>query len=242
MSLLDVRTKFVEATGRYDLVLDPFNATPDYGDAGADWFIQQGQKYLDRRLHDGNALAELTIAIAQADYFKDIANVRAVLNARMSKTTDTEGVFFLQKRTFRELVDMLGDFDDFSALDEGFPEFYALGSSRNIGTPTAATETGSRIYFIPPADGTYSMILRVIHESIALSVDTDVNYWTEAHPQALILASILMLEQHYNNLERQKATSQSLMDYLKGIDFDAVKNEMSDDTIREDWWNEQRIY
>ena len=43
MNLKEIRTKFVETSGRFDLVVD----TTDYADNGADFFIQAAQRWLD---------------------------------------------------------------------------------------------------------------------------------------------------------------------------------------------------
>ena len=44
MTLLSVRQRFVDLSGRYDLVIDSIN----WANNGADFFIQAGQRWLDR--------------------------------------------------------------------------------------------------------------------------------------------------------------------------------------------------
>ena len=51
MNYKDVRDKFVEISGRYDLI------TATNEDNGADFFLNAGQKYLDRFLDAGKAIA-----------------------------------------------------------------------------------------------------------------------------------------------------------------------------------------
>ena len=46
MSLLDVRKQFIATSGRLNLVVD----TVDYIDDGANYYIQNGQKWLERQI------------------------------------------------------------------------------------------------------------------------------------------------------------------------------------------------
>jgi hypothetical protein len=48
MTLLEVRKKLVELSGKYDLVID----TVDWVDNGANFYINAGQRWLDRKLDD----------------------------------------------------------------------------------------------------------------------------------------------------------------------------------------------
>lgn len=64
MNLLQVRTKFVDTSGRFDLVVD----TTNYADNGANFFIQAGQRYLDTILPEPQRIRAHRVDIAAGDF------------------------------------------------------------------------------------------------------------------------------------------------------------------------------
>ena len=95
MEYHDLRQKFVEMSGRYDLV----NAT--WEDNGADFFINAGQRFLDRVSTYGKGAAKNVQSIAAGTIIVKSANLRAVNNVWAGNSTD--GLVKLTRYSLSEL-------------------------------------------------------------------------------------------------------------------------------------------
>jgi len=242
MTLLEIRQDFVKRTGRWDLVKGD-KATNN----GADFFILAGQRFLDRAQdlpeNDGDYIINVTSGNTSLS-FEDCRVVTKVWVAQDSG--GNEGQFELLKK------DMSWMRKNYSvtvpAINTGQPTFYALHSRRlapsqyelealtgysGVGHLITGSNYGYRgIYFMPPANATYTMHIEGKWYSAALSEDDDESVWSVEHPEALILAAILMLEVFYRNREGVSALYDSLKNvYLKPISFD-MADENSQDRCR----------
>lgn len=74
MNLLEIRTQFIKISGRYDLVVDAV----DFVDNGANWYITQGQKSLERKINVKATKAKVYKDLAIGSYLISLKNCRAI--------------------------------------------------------------------------------------------------------------------------------------------------------------------
>ncbi|MFA5380300.1 MAG: hypothetical protein WC455_31350, partial [Dehalococcoidia bacterium] len=94
MDYRDLRKKFVELSGRYDLI--KANET----DNGADFFINAGQKILDRMQDSGKAKARYTVSLAAGTILVYTAGLRAIKGVWVSSS---DGMTALKPCTLEEM-------------------------------------------------------------------------------------------------------------------------------------------
>ncbi|MCP4392858.1 MAG: hypothetical protein GY804_01090 [Alphaproteobacteria bacterium] len=121
MNLLEIRTKFIDQSGRFNLVVDTIN----YADNGANFFIQAGQRYLDSVLPNRKEIGR---------YVKDISTNQTKLVMRYVRGIDSvyvkasgEDRVELDRKAYSWLLKEYGE--DFGAK--------ALGKATFTGQPTA---------------------------------------------------------------------------------------------------------
>lgn len=228
MNLLDVRKQFVVRSGRYDLVGE------NWVDAGADFFIQSGQRFLDRRSNVRAGFEAVHVGTLKAgDSFLEmpacwlIRKVEAL--GEYSRTW-----YPLHRLHSREAT-------RYAFRHVSVPYHYVLASKRIL--PRVAPQPASAIE--APADAfpfqellgdTWSQLtlevlpvpsvtttIRVdgFFYSDPLTQDADTNYWTLTHPDTLIKAALYNLEVFYRNTE-------GAQDWLSSIQLDLVDIEQQE--------------
>lgn len=217
MTLVEVRTWFIRLTGRNDLaVIDPTTAMPL-----ADFFIQAGQDFLDRRYNFPADRGVIPVTIVAGDFSADLSNVRAIKNIWV---VAEDGIHYLMKESVEQLHARLEDEGDFSEVERGVPQYYAIGIMRDA-TPVLLEETQKRIIFLPPADAGMTLNIEALLLSPALTTDASVSFWTSIMPHTLIQAAWYMVERFYRNRE-------GMNDHLMAIELDLV--DLDFDTVEED--------
>jgi hypothetical protein len=146
MTLLDVRQRFVESSGRRDLVVD----LTDYADSGADWYINRGQRYLDRVQPRPGSKKWYHADIATGGAQILVPDLRAVLDGRHGGVwvTDADGNAVSEKAKYKlEKKDVEWIRENYalsdSGLDTGRPLFYC-----NRAIQTASREIVANGKFI----------------------------------------------------------------------------------------------
>ncbi len=224
MTLVTLRQKFVEISGRYDLVVD----TSAWADNGADFFIQAGQNTLDQKvssLPESEGRIYETLA-ASGHYVSFQKRCRAIIQVWAN---NDENRVELEKVPFDDLRNLYGDI--IADIDTGAPLYYSPAKLREIDVTdqnatgtfvnyTLSTSTDFRgIIIMPPVDEAYDIeILGKFHQ-LALTVDAQENFWTIMHPFTLIKAALYHLEVGYRNSEGQK-------DWMNAINLDVVEIDM----------------
>lgn len=219
MNLAELRRAFVERSGRYDLVSETGT------DMGANFFIQSGQRFLDRRA-DIRAAQE-AVAVADAPAGRSFIEV--------------PNCWLIQKVSFLE--DLGSDWHELQRLSTrgprrymlanwGQPRYYTVSTRRH--TPSHDKLTADMVNI--PADaftlgdwGLLSIFLELLPRpamngtlevkgrfySTPLVDDPDTSYWSEAHPEVLLKAALYQLETFYRNTEGAN-------DWLASIQMDLV--------------------
>ena len=226
MTLVEVREQFVKLSGRYDLVVD----TTDWADAGADFFIQAGQDYLDRLHFAPKAENTIFEELAAGEWYVTFSKCRAIQEVWIN---NTEGRSKLTKK------DMSWLYQQYSALisetDTGTPLYYCPARLRSTDK-TDQTSLGTFFNYVKddsdalrgilifcPADEAIVVEIQGLFYSDALSSDTDESYWSENWPAVLIKAALYQVEVFNRNTEGMKDWKFAIEDEFIGIDKDTIE-------------------
>ena len=249
MEYKDLRKKFIELSGRYDLV------KPNWTDNGADFFINAGQKMLDRMQDIGKAKARLTRTLAAGTVVVSTVGLRAIKEVWLSSSDD--GMYRLTQETMAGLRAYYGK--KFSEVDAAAPVYYAPAILRPYPDTTVAADvaglydiedlilyeatggtghwTYNGIIILPPPDIAYTLSLWGLFYSPTLSATLSgstwtqtKSFWSEEHPDTLLLAALYKLEAFYRNTEGAKDWQNALNIDMVGLDFDSVEEDLNDDS------------
>jgi hypothetical protein len=93
----------------------------------------------------------------------------------------------------------------------------------------ALHEVRSSILLMPPVDASlkYTLEVRGLFYTDALSTDADISYWTEENELLLIFAAAYMMELTYRNTEGAKDWLGSVMTIVEGLDKDIVEEQIT---------------
>ncbi|MBU2395705.1 MAG: hypothetical protein KKH70_20415, partial [Gammaproteobacteria bacterium] len=210
-------------------------------DNGADFFINAGQRFLDRRFETAKTYGRRFDSVAAGSYYQVFQNCRAISEVWCNDDEERWQLKRYDKITIRE------NFPDLvSAIDSGPPLYYMPLSLRSIdatdmtslGTfldyvKTDDDGTYNGILFVPPTDGTYVIetVGKFFHDE--LSDNDDENYWTTVSPDTLIKAALYQLEVSYRNTEGAKDWLNALTIEGKDMEFDLVEEESNEGRVIE---------
>ena len=238
MNLLQIRTKLVQLSGRYDLVVD----RTDYADNGADFLINAGQRYLDRmetvKKSYGRNFRLVTAGVSYAIF----QNCRAVKEVWCQHASDG--------RTKLEKVDMddlrVAYNDLMTSDDYGTPLYYAPAFLR-VSPETDRLTIGdfesyigyadvmfdqhyeyNGVIFMPPADDEYVIETWGMFYSPELSSDTDESYWSAVNPSVLIMAALREIEVFNRNSEGVKDWENSIRLSILGLGKDFTEENIAE--------------
>ena len=240
MDLLAVRKKFIELSGRFDLV----SSTTTYADNGADFLINQAQRWLDRAIVHVKAHTRHTLNIAVGQYFVFIPSLRVPEHVYISGAdagrVPLERVLADALRTeYPQLVTSAG-INTVATKAMGTPLYWApivIKNSPSQAVFTAASRTNTYdmdgltegdledvtgILILPATDAAITVSVKGIFYSRVLNNNYDSSFWSQEHPDILILATFYFLELFYRNAEGAKATLVSLNNMLQGIAYDTA--------------------
>jgi len=226
MSLLDVRTWFVNDSGRYDLVTD----ATSYADNGADKYIKAGLRWLDRQVTILNQQARMFRTLSIGNYLISLERCRSVENVYGRKEDGT--VCGLTYRTMEELRRIFGK--AFSEITDGLPVYFALTSLRQhdeAETDPPSTEgitssdwrTTDGLLIMPPPNEEMVFVIDGHFDSPELSANDDENFWTANEPGVLVKAALRELEVFYRNRSGAEDWTAALSGDLMGIEKDFIE-------------------
>lgn len=213
MALTDIRDLFVTLSGRSDL--------DAASDAGADVYIRAGSKALDMEADQDRNIKYYTTTISAEGYTITLTECRAVLKVLWWDSTNTK---------WRELDPVGYDeiLDDYTALEStssGTPVKWARDIIHQDPNNQAATPTMGTmgIIIMPPTSAEITVkVVGKFHEK-PLTENTDVNYWSEVHPQLLVYAALRELETSYRNTQGYEDWNRRIKDYLLGLSGDVAE-------------------
>ena len=228
MNLGELRSKFIAFSGRDDLV------NSDDSDNGANFFINAGQRFLDRRIDFKKSDGVYYKSVAVDSWYLKLENCRSIDSVWVN---DDEDKWKLIKKdldwigaNYTELI---------SATTSSAPLYWAIAKLRGIVTSAkddqgdffdyvigeSGRENVSGILFLPPTDEAITIAVHGKFYSPTLDSDGDSSYWTVEVPETLLMASLYRLELFYRNTEGAK-------DWLAGIELDLM--DIDKDSVHED--------
>lgn len=226
MNLRGIREEFIKKSGRYDLIEE------NGSDAGANFFIQAGQRFLDKQGDFGTGLiGEWQTLLNKGTSEFIVPNcwsvlaiyIKGVNDLRWRKLThtysfDTPACRLSGEQFYTYLpIISLPNTKDAKASDVNLP-----ASSIAISADYKVDDVqGMRIKLLPALQ--QEQIIRVVSNfsSTPLNEDTDRNYWTDKYPDILLKAAMYELEVFYRNTEGSK-------DWLEAVVTDLRRLEQSE--------------
>jgi hypothetical protein len=234
MNLIETREKFRNISGRYDLV------NKDLSDNGADYFINEGSKWLDRKTETTKSWGSYPIIRPIDSWYVQFQFARSVKEVWM---TTLNGRFQLEKKSIQDLLSTYLNTAP-SQWISGTPTYYAPALTRlipEVKTPADIASLSAFIGVINPASNEYNAILlnspidsQALFEVVGLFyskvliLDTDENFWSQVHSLLLIQAAILQTYIISGNRSMMTTYINNLDDQLKDLDMDLVDQLISE--------------
>lgn len=234
MNLLQVRQKLRSESGRFDLV------NSDGSDNGADFYINEGSRYLDRLETVKKSMAYNYSNLALGHYFISFPFCRAVQEVWVANLSAR---WQLEKKTFQWIRSEYAQ--TFLQADSGPPQYYAPINVRTV--PSMDVLTGeldvmaSMMDVISTDSLDYNAIIVAPRTDAALSIeigglfyqkflveDTDENYWSQLHPLCLILATSMHMEGMNRNTQGVNDWDRLITKYLFGLGKDNIEEEIAE--------------
>uniref|UniRef100_A0A6M3JVI9 Uncharacterized protein n=1 Tax=viral metagenome TaxID=1070528 RepID=A0A6M3JVI9_9ZZZZ len=240
MNLLQLRTKFREISGRFDLVND------DYSDNGADFFLNEGRKFLDRLDETQKSWASIFRFVEIGFYAATFPYCRAIKEVWAATSSAR---WQLEKKSLQDLI--AGYLTGLpSSRSLGAPAYYSPGITRYIPENATADTFESFIGWVEIPSGNAhefnSVILNVpVEEKVVLEIkglfysadlvnDTDENYWSAVHPLLLIMAAMRQIEIVNRNTQGVNDWTVSIGTEMKQLGMDLVEELIAEVTQIED--------
>lgn len=215
MNLVEARQRFVEATGRYDLVED----TIDWVDDGADYFINQGVRFLDRELAlPGKAITNAELKTGK--WILPIPNLRALHHVSIVKGGK---VIRLRGMTYDALRCAYPFAEPFTNLSNAVPTRWALTDMRLLEVNLKELTAKKAAIILPPTNVDITLILEGLFLSPKLVKDDDINWWLEFEEGLVIDAASYTMEVYFRNRQGQLDKLIDLREDIAKIDKDDVE-------------------
>lgn len=244
-TLLEIRRMLVQQSGHYELVLDA--EQEDWGDNGADQFIQAGQRFCDDQWQHHKSEAWLYVKMASGESLATFTNARIIKEVWLNKTG---GPRTLVKRL--TLNDIRDRYTEATLAEEttGTPLYWApavLGLAPQQFEETALTFEADGItdydlimfgnhypykgiYVMPPCDGDYTLEIKAEWQSHEMCDDADVSFWSQ-YPELLLLAARREMEIHlHRNTTGAQDFERPLMHSLKKLYDNLIAEESAGPT------------
>jgi hypothetical protein len=229
MNLLQLRQQFRTISGRHDLV------NPDGSDNGANFYINQGMRYLDRIDENQKSWASRFLWLQAGLWGVQFEHCRAIKEVWVSVSTER---WQLEKKRIQDLrSEYMSDLP--STREAGDPLYYAPTFTRYIPEDAQTGNIESFVGFVDIPSGNahlYNSILIAPSSAELISVevvglfynkelvaDTDKNYWSEAHPMLLIMSAMRQLEIINRNTQGVNDWEAVILKDITSIGFDLVE-------------------
>ena len=231
MNLVEIRTWFVQQSGRYDLVID----ATDYVDNGANRIINMANRWLDRETEYMRELARAFRSLIADDWFVKCQDLRTLKEVWYTSTTAKTQ---LVVKTFQELQLKAGN--SFSQVTSGTPLYYCpayiksnslddsetdgIGSAMDI-MPDANDWNGVIIY--PPTSEAITLEIVGKFYTNKLTLDANENYWSVNEPGLLVMATLRQLEIFHRNTQGANDWENAIRKELLGLEKDSIETEIT---------------
>jgi hypothetical protein len=231
MTLLSARKEFVKKSGRYDLVADWAGA--DYTDNGANYFIQQGQRWLDRKYRGRKSYSRVFEELAIGSWYCKFQYARAIQEVWAN---DSDSRVLLERKSLSWLKENYASL--ISDTDSGNTAYWCPARLRGTDITdmdaqgaffnyvVADTDDYQGIIVLPPPDEAIVVEAYGLFHLDTLSADDDENYWTQEEPWILVMSALRMLEVSYRNSSGVRDWEQAIASDLAELDKDSVEEDI----------------
>lgn len=242
MNLLQIRQQLRTISGRFDLVNE------DGSDIGANFYINAGQRHLDR-LETTQKSFGTAYKFCEPNFHSVVfPYCRAVKEAWAATITAR---WQLEKKNLQDLI--AGYFTTLpSGIDSGSPLYYAPTITRTVPETfdidsddfeafsgyvdviSADHFAYNCILIAPPVKEKTLIEIKGLFYTGELTEDTDKSYWSEVHPDVLIMAAMRHIEIINRNTQGVNDWNNSIREATMGIGKDLVEEEIAEVTQIED--------
>lgn len=226
MNLKEIRKLFVEHSGRYDLVKD----VTDYEDNGADFFINQGQKVLDRKSESEKMHAIKEYSVKAGESLLKIDDCRVIDEVYL---VDSDEEF-----KYLEEIDYADFKEQYGGTEEADIPLYYTDVDLRSARPNKGDIVYSGILIAPKPKTSYMIYVRGKFYSASLKEDDDYSFWSMEHPMTLVQAALYSLERFYRNTSGMRDHMEAIMTDINDINFDRYESEASQFRVMRDSFNE----
>jgi len=240
MNLLEIRQKFREISGRFDLV------NGDGSDNGANFYINEGRKYLDRLDETQKSWASHFVFMEESLFSVQFPYCRAIKEVWAGSTTAR---WQLEKKSLQDIT--TGYLSGMpSDRESGVPLYFSPIITRYVPENLPASSFEAFIGFVDipagnvptyngiivnvPTDERLVIEIRGLFYSHELTLDTDSNYWSVVHPLLLIMATMRQIEIVNRNTQGVNDWTTSITDEMKQLGMDLVEELIAEVTQIED--------
>ena len=229
MNLLQLRTKFRSLSGRFDLV------NTDFTENGADFFINEGRKYLDRLDETQKSWASCFRFVEIGKFSASFPYCRAIKEVWAATSEER---WQLEKKSLQDLTagylaNLPGE------RNTGSPLYYSPAIARYVPENAEAGDIEAFAGFTDVEAGSYhdfnSVVLSVpvsqkimldirgLFYSMELTEDTEKNYWSEVHPMLLIMSAMRQAEIINRNTQGVNDWTNAITVELRQLGMDLVE-------------------
>ena len=240
MTLLELRTQFINENGRADLVVD----MAAYADNGANYYLNVGQRFLDNLVGVPKAFAWYKQDVIADQAFVALKYLRAAKEVWMM---NSDGRFALEKVDYGWMRENYAE--PVASITSDKPAYWCMASVRMSPEQKALVRADygteftyghedillsdespfvSRgILWMPPLDAAYTIEVLGLFFSGDMSGDSDETYWTVVYPEVLLKAANYAIESTYRNREGMRDWEESIRTDILGIDKNVVEEEVA---------------
>lgn len=220
MRLYEIRKKFIELTGRYDLVTSGFPVVgfESWANNGADYFINSGQRMLDRMVIGSDQESHIFERVSSGEYYLLTNNAITIEKVFLSDSSGRTELGHVDYDKFKRDYGQAG-------VTPGRPYLYTVAriwspQNDDMGDLADLIEYSTNVLnpsqqgvlFYPPTDKDYvieilgnfvtpDLIDPIIGGVFDPSSEVDKSYWSVNHPNLLIMCAAYQLEVSYRNTE-----------------------------------------
>ena len=230
MNLLQIRELFREVSGRWELVNN------DLSDAGADHYINEAIRWLDRRADVNRAWATIPLWVPQGSWVVQFPTARSIRNVRYEhlpvciiKPVDMFG--YLNRFEGRLptaipsacsiLVTAQAEEGTLPKTTENFKEFF---SSIEISNATDEVNTVIFDAHVPNEDAMISLVGMFYQQP--LIEDTDTNFWSRNHSMLLVNAAVRQVHVASGNKALLDILNEEMQADFTAFEFDRIEESL----------------
>lgn len=237
MNLLEIRQQFAKESGRNDLV------NPDGSDNGANFHINAGMRYLDRKVETPKSGGRVFRIVPIGAYHVSFQQCRSINEVWAASATTMEK-WQLEKLSIQDFRTAYPDM--WGQVETGVPTYYTpaffrtVPSIEKLGMNNFEAILGfadvmlsksheyNGILFAPPTDEQIQIEVWGRFYTDKMLLETDENYWSMIHPELLVAAACRSLEVFSRNRQGREDWEVAIEQMLLDIDKDNVDEDVSE--------------